>query len=124
MALTVRLAGDATHDLILSYIHEVPVWRPAYRAWVQEGKGVQLQGWAIVDNVSGETWQDVNLTLVVGSPLSFRYNLHTPHNVERPDLSSRLPDVAEAPPPPDVGYAPPPPTPTTFMRALFSKSMS
>ena len=111
VALTVRLAGDATHDLILSYIHEVPVWRPAYRAWVQEGKGVQLQGWAIVDNVSGETWQDVNLTLVVGSPLSFRYNLHTPHNVVRPDLSSRLPQSAEAPPEPDVGYGPAPSPP-------------
>ena len=111
ISVTVRLAGDESHDLIISYIHEVPVWRPAYRAWIESGKGIQLQGWAVVDNVSGEPWNDVNLTLVVGSPLSFRYNLHTPHNVERPDLSSRLPDVAEAPPPPDVGYAPPPPTP-------------
>ncbi len=111
ISVTVRLAGDESHDLIISYIHEVPVWRPAYRAWIESGKGIQLQGWAVVDNVSGEPWNDVNLTLVVGSPLSFRYNLHTPHNVERPDLSSRLPDVAEAPPPPDVGYAPPPPAP-------------
>lgn len=109
--LLVRLAGDGSHDLILSYIHEVPVWRPAYRAWVEKDKGVQLQGWAIVDNVSGEDWKDVDLTLVVGSPLSFRYNLHTPHNVQRPDLSSRLPQVADAPPEPDVGYeeSPPPP---------------
>ncbi len=112
VSVTVRLAGDESHDLIISYIHEVPVWRPAYRAWVEAGKGIQLQGWAVVDNVSGEPWNDVNLTLVVGSPLSFKYNLHTPHNVERPDLSSRLPDVAEAPPEPDVGYAPaPPPAP-------------
>ena len=114
VTVSVRLAGDASHDLIVSYIHEVPVWRPAYRAWVESGKGVQLQGWAVVDNVSGEPWTNVNLTLVVGSPLSFRYNLHTPHNVERPDLSSRLPQVADAPPTPDVGYAPeapPPPAP-------------
>jgi hypothetical protein len=109
--LLVRLAGDETHDLILSYIHEVPIWRPAYRAWVEKDKGVQLQGWAIVDNVSGEDWKDVDLTLVVGSPLSFRYNLHTPHNVQRPDLSSRLPQVADAPPEPDVGYEEPPPSP-------------
>lgn len=101
--LIVRLAGDGTHDLIVSYIHEVPIWRPAYRAWVEPGKGVQLQGWAIVDNVSGEDWKDIDLTLVVGSPLSFKYNLHTPHNVQRPDLSSRMPQVADAPPEPDVG---------------------
>ena len=114
VSVSVRLAGDESHDLIISYIHEVPVWRPAYRAWVEKDKGVQLQGWAVVDNVSGEAWNDVNLTLVVGSPLSFRYNLHTPHSVERPDLSSRLPQTADAPPPPDVGYAPemmPPPAP-------------
>ncbi|MBM4342193.1 MAG: hypothetical protein FJ100_02315 [Deltaproteobacteria bacterium] len=111
-SVQVRLADDGSHDLLVSYIHEVPVWRPAYRAWVEAGKGVTLQGWAIVDNVSGEAWKDVDLTLVVGSPLSFRYNLHTPHRVPRPDLSSRLPQMAEAPPEPDVGYeeapAPPP----------------
>ncbi len=114
ISVTVRLAGDESHDLIISYIHEVPVWRPAYRAWVESGKGIQLQGWAVVDNVSGEPWNDVNLTLVVGSPLSFRYSLYAPHTVERPDLSSRLPQTAEAPPPPDVGFAPeapPPPSP-------------
>lgn len=103
--LQIRLAGDKTHDLIISYIHEVPVWRPAYRAWVEKDKGVQLQGWAIVDNTSGEDWKDVKLTLVAGSPLSFRYNLHTPHMVARPDLSPRLPTTADAPPEPDVGVA-------------------
>ena len=113
VSLTVRLAGDKTHDLIVSYIHEVPIWRPAYRAWVEpasagptadgKSRGVRLQGWAIVDNTSGEAWRDVKLSLVVGTPLSFRYNLHTPHHVTRPDLSPRLPTVADAPPEPDVG---------------------
>lgn len=121
VSLTVRLAGDESHDLIISYIHEVPIWRPAYRAWVEQGKGAQLQGWAIVDNVSGEAWNNVALTLVVGSPLSFRYNLHTPHNVQRPDLSSRQAQVAEAPPESDVGAeapdAAPPPAPAMEAQA-------
>lgn len=106
VGLTVHLAGDGSHDLLIGYIHEVPIWRPAYRAWVEKERGVQLQGWAIVDNVSGEDWKDVRLSLVVGSPLSFRYELHKPHHVQRPDLSSRLPQSAAAPPPPDVGYGP------------------
>ena len=104
VTLTVRLAGDEEHKLLISYIHEVPIWRPAYRAWVEKDKGVQLQGWAIVDNVTGEDWSEVKLSLIVGSPLSFRYNLHKPHHVNRPDLSGRAPSVAAAPPPPDVGY--------------------
>ncbi len=104
ISLTVRLAGDKQHELLISYIHEVPIWRPAYRAWVDKDRKVQLQGWAIIDNVSGEDWTDVALSLVVGSPLSFRYNLHRTHWVNRPDLSGRMPSVAAAPPPPDVGY--------------------
>ncbi len=104
VSLEVRLAGDKTHDLLISYIHEVPVWRPAYRAWVETGKGLQLQGWAVVDNTSGEDWNKVNLSLVVGAPLSFRYDLHTAHHVTRPDLSVRLPQEAAAPPSPDSGF--------------------
>lgn len=104
VTLTVRLAGGKPHKLLISYIHEVPIWRPAYRAWVDK-KGVRLQGWAIVDNVTGEAWKDVALSLVVGSPLSFRYNLHKPHHVSRPSLDYRAPQSAAAPPPPDVGYA-------------------
>ncbi|MBM4344727.1 MAG: hypothetical protein FJ100_15280 [Deltaproteobacteria bacterium] len=124
-SLHIRLAGDKTHDLIVSYIHEVPVWRPAYRAWVEKDKGVLLQGWAIVDNTSGEDWADVKLTLVAGSPLSFRYNLHTPHMVERPDLSPRLPQSADAPPEPDVGVQPadaPPPPPAAAAPAAEAES--
>ncbi|MCB9740824.1 MAG: hypothetical protein H6747_16280 [Deltaproteobacteria bacterium] len=105
VSLTVHLDGKGPHDMLVGYIHEVPIWRPAYRAWVEKDRGVRLQGWAIVDNVSGEDWKNVRLSLVVGSPLSFRYELHRPHHVRRPDLSSRLPQTSAAPPPPDVGYA-------------------
>ncbi len=104
VGLTVHMDRSGSHELLVGYIHEVPIWRPAYRAWVEKGHGVRLQGWAVVDNVSGEDWRNVRLSLVVGSPLSFRYELHKPHHVTRPDLSSRLPQTANAPPPPDVGY--------------------
>ena len=106
VGLTVHMDRSGKHELLVGYIHEVPIWRPAYRAWVEKGHGVRLQGWAIVDNVSGEDWRNVRLSLVVGSPLSFRYELHRPHHVQRPDLSTRLPQTAAAPPPPDVGYGP------------------
>lgn len=104
VALTVRFAEGGTHELLISYIHEVPIWRPAYRAWVDKDRKVRLQGWAIVDNVSGEDWKNVALSLVVGSPLSFRYDLHKTHWVNRPSLSHRMPSTAAAPPPADIGY--------------------
>lgn len=118
--VTLRFAKKGPHDLLISYILEVPIWRPAYRAWV-DTKGVRLSGWAVVDNVSGEDWKDVALSLVVGAPLSFRYNLHRPHHVQRPDLSSRLAHSAAAPPPSDVGYARARPKMKRKSRARFGR---
>ena len=41
----------------------------------------------MVSNVSGENWGDVQLALTSGAPLAFRYDLHTPQQIERPDLT-------------------------------------
>lgn len=86
--LTIRLVGDGKHDLTLSYVAPAPLWKPTYRIVLddQGGKAL-LQAWAVVDNVSGESWNDVQLSLTSGAPIAFRYDLHTPREVERPDLS-------------------------------------
>jgi len=61
-----------------------------------------LQAWAAVDNVSGEGWSDVHLSLVSGSPISFKYNLHAPQYADRVDLTPVGLPRAEAPPPPEA----------------------
>jgi hypothetical protein len=98
ISLGVRLAGSEEHDLIVSYIVEMPMWKPAYRLVVQKQRPPLLQGWAVVDNVSGESWDGVHLSLVAGTPMSFLYDLHTPRYARRPDLSPRGETVALAPP--------------------------
>ena len=86
--LTVRLAGDEEHDLTLSYVAPAPLWKPTYRIVLDEKQGqALLQAWAVVDNTSGESWDGVALSLTSGAPIAFRYDLHTPREVERPDLS-------------------------------------
>jgi hypothetical protein len=88
--LEVRLDGDDHHDLALSYVVEAPLWKPTYRLVLddkQPGRAL-LQAWAVVDNTSGESWNDVLLSLTSGAPLAFRYDLHTPRISERPDLSN------------------------------------
>lgn len=90
VVLEVRLDGDARHDLALSYVVAAPLWKPTYRVVLddkQPGRAL-LQAWAVVDNTSGESWQDVQLSLTSGAPLAFRYDLHTPRDAERPDLSN------------------------------------
>jgi hypothetical protein len=87
--VAIRLHGNS-HDLAVSYVVAAPMWKPTYRIVLPEaGKGkALLQGWAVVDNTSGEDWRDVKLSLTSGSPIAFRYDLHTPRDIYRDDLSS------------------------------------
>lgn len=119
LVLEIELAGAPRHDLLVSYVASAPMWKPTYRVVLPEsrkGKAL-LQGWAVVDNVSGEDWNDVRMSLTAGAPISFRYDLHTPRHIARPDLTeagvARRADVAigettweEAPEPPPMGGAP------------------
>jgi len=85
----IRLAGAKTHDLVVSYVVEAPMWKPTYRVVLpKEGEGkALLQAWAVVDNTSGEDWNQVGMSLTSGEPIAFRYDLHTPRNVNRADLT-------------------------------------
>ncbi len=96
--LSVWLLGRKAHDLMASYIVEMPRWKPAYRLVVGKDGQPLLQGWAVVDNVSGEDWNNVRLSLVAGTPMSFIYDLHTPQFTKRVDLTPRGQTVAMAPP--------------------------
>jgi hypothetical protein len=87
--VAIRLAGSKTHDLSVSYVVEAPMWKPTYRVVLPDsGKGkALLQGWAVVDNTSGEDWNQVSLSLTAGEPIAFEYDLHTPRTVGRADLT-------------------------------------
>ena len=98
--LVVHLTGPTPHQLLVSYVVEMPTWKPAYRVVLSKGQANGLlQGWAVVDNVSGEDWNRVWLSLTAGTPLTFAYDLYTPRFVRRSDLSPQQEAVAEAPPP-------------------------
>lgn len=103
--LSIRLAGERKHDLMASYIVEMPRWKPAYRMVLSDEKKPLLQGWAVVDNVSGEDWTNVELSLVAGTPMSFVYDLHSPQYTTRVDLTPRTAQSAVAPPPDEAGVS-------------------
>ena len=86
---TVRLALDGReHDLVVGYTVETPIWRPSYRLVFHAGT-VQAQAWGIVENVSGEDWTDVRLSLVAGAPVSFRSELARPVIPQRPEVTDQ-----------------------------------
>ncbi|MBI4706041.1 MAG: DUF4139 domain-containing protein [Deltaproteobacteria bacterium] len=89
--ISIRLTEASAHDVVVSYVVSAPMWKPTYRVVLpKEGKGqALLQGWAVVDNTSGEDWPEIELALTSGAPIAFRYDLHTPRDVERTDLSEQ-----------------------------------
>jgi hypothetical protein len=89
--VVVKLKGDgAEHDVIIAYVVESPIWRPTYRIVVnEEGGKALLQGWAVVQNLSGEDWEDVQMTVTEGAPLTFRADLGNPFIPARPLVTDR-----------------------------------
>jgi hypothetical protein len=74
------------HDLMVGYIAEAPVWRPSYRLVLGKGPA-HLQLWGIVQNLSGEDWNNTRLTLVADAPLALTTQLEKPVVPGRPVLS-------------------------------------
>ena len=90
-------AGATSRKLRLSYVTEAPSWKPSYRVVVGKTGQVELQGWAIVDNTSGEDWKDVKLGVGASSAMSFRFDLKGLRLVDRETLHDT--DLfAQAPP--------------------------
>lgn len=100
--LDVKLPGPGPHRITLSYVTESPAWKPSYRIALDAKKGVKLQAWAIVDNASGEDWQDIRLGVSSGAALSFKYDLRSLRMVERSQLQ---PEGLAALAPPNGGAA-------------------
>ncbi len=84
--LEIRLGGQAPHDLKLTYVTEAPSWKPSYRIVLGNDGKITMEGWAIVDNTSGEDWVDVRLGVGSSSALSFKFDLKSVKVVNRDTL--------------------------------------
>ena len=70
-------------EITASYMIPAAVWKSSYRLILGEKTPV-LEGWAIVDNTTGEDWTKVGLSLVSGRPISFISQLYAPKYIARP----------------------------------------
>jgi hypothetical protein len=101
-----------SREVRAEYITPMPAWKSSYRLLFVEGAAQPtLEGWAIVDNTTGEDWTNVRLSLVSGKPISFISQLYPPKFITR--LGAEL--AEDRPVAPTVytgavtGAAPPPP---------------
>jgi len=83
-------AGGGERELSASYIIPAAVWKSSYRLMIGETGAPTIEGWAMVDNTTGDDWNGVQLSLVSGRPISFVSQLYAPRYVQRPE--AELPD--------------------------------
>jgi hypothetical protein len=77
--------GSTTHEIAARYMTPSPVWKSSYRILFGKEGEPTLEGWAIVDNTSGEDWTSVHLSVVSGKPISFITQLYEPRYIQRPN---------------------------------------
>jgi OmpA family len=97
LVMKLQLPSKDTADVVLTYVTEAPAWKPSYRVVVGDKHDVMLEGWAIVDNTSGEDWKNVLVGVGSSSALSFRYDLWSVRQVQRETLANEE-KFAVAPP--------------------------
>lgn len=109
-----------SRQIVASYMTPTAIWKSSYRLILKDAESL-LEGWAIVDNTTGEDWTNITLSLVSGRPISFISKLYEPRYRDRPE--AELPEeqnvgpvvysgaLAGAAPAPKAAMAPPPPPP-------------
>jgi hypothetical protein len=85
--IAISLAGDGAREARFSYVVGAPVWKTAYRAVLpREGGKARLQGWGILENLTGGDWKGVELTLISGNPVALKQALYSAFYAERPEI--------------------------------------
>lgn len=83
-SLYIDSTESLSRQVFASYIVPMPVWKSSYRLIFAADGQPTLEGWAIVDNTTGEDWTGVQLSLVSGRPISFISRLYEPRTISRP----------------------------------------
>src|SRR5579872_1736020 len=76
--------GSVAREMSARYMTPAAVWKSSYRLLFGSEPQPSLEGWAIVDNTSGEDWTSVHLSVVSGKPISFITQLYEPRYILRP----------------------------------------
>jgi hypothetical protein len=94
----VGFRGTGQREVVISYVHELPIWKATYRLVLPDGANAKssdeaktagssvMQGWAIVENTTDEDWNQISLSLVSGRPVSFKMDLYEPLYLARPTV--------------------------------------
>ncbi len=88
--VTLNFLGQGNREVSVGYIQEAPIWKTSYRLVLADKEAPLLQGWAIVENTTETDWDNVELSLISGRPISFVMDLYQPLYVDRPWVKPEL----------------------------------
>jgi hypothetical protein len=93
-------ADEVERNIFVSYIRESPIWKTSYRLIMSKKQASEqkclLSGWSLIENTTNQDWEDIELSLVAGMPVSFVYEFYRPIYIQRPII--RPPKVLSARP--------------------------
>ncbi|NLH79663.1 MAG: DUF4139 domain-containing protein [Phyllobacteriaceae bacterium] len=97
--LSIGVLGSGARKMAVAYVVAAPIWKTSWRLVVpSDGAGkARLQGWAVLENLTGGDWTNVDLTLVSGNPVALTQPLYTSIYGERTTVPVTT-GVAIAPP--------------------------
>ena len=102
--ITLTLRGKGTRTVRVGYVVAAPLWKASYRMTLPQGLDAakaHLQGWAVLENMTGQDWQGVELTLLSGNPVAFRQAIYESYYVNRPEVPVEV--AGRVLPRPDTG---------------------
>ncbi len=102
--------GVGERTLRIGYVVAAPLWKASFRLTLPQDPAAtkaQLQGWAVLENMSGQDWNGVELTLLSGDPVSFRQAIYQAYYVTRPEVPVEV--LGRVLPRPDSGAVSPAP---------------
>ena len=82
--IVVTSDGVGQREMVVTYTIAAPIWKTTYRVVLDDKGKPFFQGWAIVDNISEEDWNGIQLSLVSGTPVSFIQQIQNPVYRYRP----------------------------------------
>jgi hypothetical protein len=86
-SISIEFLGRDQRKAELSYVVSAPVWKTSYRLVLPSKPGpARIQGWAVLENMTGGDWKNVDLTLVSGNPVALRQRLYQPQFKVRPEI--------------------------------------
>ena len=101
--LQVALGAGGPRTVRFGYVVPAPVWKASYRLTVPaEGKDgpTRLQAFAVLENLSGRDWRDVEVVLTSGQPVLYHQPLYEAVFTARPeapvDVPNRLTPAVDA----------------------------